>query len=94
MISNIMIIGGLFLLSAAWRVLHKAQQHGEVAQSGIYAHIRHPQYVGFIIIMSGFLLQWPTLPTLIMFPVLVWMYVRLAKREEPVPCAFAGRRMA
>jgi protein-S-isoprenylcysteine O-methyltransferase Ste14 len=32
--------------------------------------------------MFGFLLQWPTIPTLVMFPVLVWMYVRLAKTEE------------
>ncbi len=32
--------------------------------------------------MLGFLLQWPTIPTLVMFPVLVWMYVRLAKAEE------------
>jgi methanethiol S-methyltransferase len=44
--------------------------------------VRHPQYVGFVMIMFGFLLQWPTLLTLAMFPVLVWMYVRLARAEE------------
>ena len=44
--------------------------------------MRHPQYGGFILIMSGFLLQWPTLLTLVMFPILVTMYVRLARREE------------
>jgi protein-S-isoprenylcysteine O-methyltransferase Ste14 len=44
--------------------------------------VRHPQYVGFILVMFGFLLQWPTLLTLAMFPVLVWMYVRLARQEE------------
>jgi len=32
--------------------------------------------------MLGFLLQWPTLVTLTMFPILVYMYVRLARREE------------
>ncbi len=32
--------------------------------------------------MFGFLLQWPTIPTLVMFPILVWVYVRLAKTEE------------
>ena len=32
--------------------------------------------------MLGFLLQWPTLLTLLMFPILVTMYVRLARREE------------
>ena len=81
-LSNVLIIGGLFLLSAAWRVLHQAQKSGQMAATGIYARIRHPQYLAFIIIMSGFLLQWPTLPTLVMFPVLVWMYVRLARSEE------------
>jgi protein-S-isoprenylcysteine O-methyltransferase Ste14 len=33
-------------------------------------------------VMLGFLLQWPTLLTLAMFPVLVFMYVRLARAEE------------
>jgi len=32
--------------------------------------------------MFGFLLQWPTLLTLAMFPMLVWMYARLARAEE------------
>lgn len=32
--------------------------------------------------MFGFLLQWPTFLTLVMFPILVWMYSRLAIREE------------
>jgi protein-S-isoprenylcysteine O-methyltransferase Ste14 len=44
--------------------------------------VRHPQYAGFIAIMVGFLLQWPTLPTLVMFPILVVVYRRLAIREE------------
>ena len=76
-------IGGGFVLSAnAWRVLYKAQRRGELATTGAYAHVRHPQYAGFILIMFGFLLQWPTLLTLVMFPALVWMYVRLARGEE------------
>lgn len=80
--SNIMIFGGFLMLSAAWRVLYQAQQRHELAITGLYARMRHPQYVGFVFIMLGFLLQWPTILTLAMFPVLVWMYVRLAKAEE------------
>jgi protein-S-isoprenylcysteine O-methyltransferase Ste14 len=80
--SNVLIILGFFLLSAAWSVLHKAQQTRSLATSGWYARCRHPQYIAFILIMFGFLLQWPTLPTLVMFPVLIVVYVRLAKREE------------
>jgi protein-S-isoprenylcysteine O-methyltransferase Ste14 len=74
--------GGFMLISAAWRVLFEAQRHDKLATSGPYAHIRHPQYAGFILIMFGFLFQWPTLLTLVMFPVLVWMYLRLAREEE------------
>lgn len=76
------IFAGFVLISSAWRVLYKAQQSGTLAVTGPYAKIRHPQYVGFIAIMFGFLLQWPTILTLVMFPVLVWMYVKLAYAEE------------
>jgi protein-S-isoprenylcysteine O-methyltransferase Ste14 len=81
-LSNILIVFGLFLLASAWRVLYAAQKSRILATSGPYAYVRHPQYVAFIAIMLGFLLQWPTIPTLVMFPILVWMYVRLAKAEE------------
>lgn len=74
--------GGFVLLSAAWRVLYSAQNTGTLARSGPYARIRHPQYVGFVLILTGFLFQWPTILTLAMFPVLVVMYWRLALTEE------------
>jgi len=81
-LSYVVIFGGFALLSAAWKVLYAAQRTHTVAVSGPYARIRHPQYVGFVLIMFGFLLQWPTLITLVMFPILVTMYIRLARREE------------
>lgn len=72
---------GFILFATAWPVLFEAQRAGRLATSGLYARIRHPQYVGFVLIMAGFLLQRPTLITLAMFPILVFMYVRLALRE-------------
>ncbi len=81
-LSNLLIFGGFILLSSAWSVLYKAQRAKTLAVTGPYAHVRHPQYDGFVLIMLGFLLQWPTILTLAMFPVLVWMYVRLARMEE------------
>jgi protein-S-isoprenylcysteine O-methyltransferase Ste14 len=80
--SSVLIFGGFVLLAAAWKVLHAAQREHRLATTGAYARIRHPQYAGFVLIMSGFLLQWPTLVTLAMYPILVFMYVRLALREE------------
>jgi protein-S-isoprenylcysteine O-methyltransferase Ste14 len=81
-LSNLVIFGGFVMLASAWRVLHAAQQQHDLATEGIYARMRHPQYAAFIVIMFGFLLQWPTLPTVVMFPILVYIYVRLAHREE------------
>lgn len=81
-LSNIFIFGGFIMLSSAWKVLYQAQKEHRIATTGLYARMRHPQYVGFVLIMFGFLLQWPTLITLAMFPVLVWVYARLAKAEE------------
>lgn len=74
--------GGFLLISTGWKVLYEARRRHELATSGIYAYVRHPQYVGFVSVMFGFMLQWPTLLTLAMFPVLVFMYVRLARTEE------------
>lgn len=81
-LSFLLIGAGFWLISAGWQRLYAAQRRHELATDGIYAFMRHPQYVGFILIMLGFLLQWPTLLTLVMFPVLVIMYVRLAMLEE------------
>lgn len=81
-LSYAFIIGGIILISASWKILFQATKRKTIAQTGPYKHVRHPQYVGFIIIILGFLMQWPTLPTLIMAPILVAMYIALAKKEE------------
>src|SRR3569832_18844 len=81
-LSMALIAGGFWLLAAAWQVLYAAHKKHMLAMSGPYARIRHPQFVAFILIMFGFLLQWPTILTLLMFPVLVFMYARLARHEE------------
>ena len=81
-LSFVSLFAGFTLLSKAWHVLYHAQRRHELAVAGPYRSVRHPQYIGFVAIMFGFLLQWPTLLTLAMFPVLVFMYVRLAISEE------------
>jgi protein-S-isoprenylcysteine O-methyltransferase Ste14 len=81
-LSEVLVFVGLILLALSWRVLYGAQRAQTMAMTGPYALIRHPQYVAFIMIMLGFVLQWPTIPTLIMFPVLVGLYIHLAHEEE------------
>ncbi|MBX4906809.1 MULTISPECIES: isoprenylcysteine carboxylmethyltransferase family protein [Rhizobium] len=88
--SNVLIIAGFWLLASSWHVLYAAQRENRLATTGPYARVRHPQYDAFVVIMIGFLLQWPTLVTLAMFPVLVWVYVRLARREEEASRAEFG----
>ena len=77
-----LIGGGFWLLGMAWPVLYRAQREGRVARDGVYARIRHPQYVAFALVLTGFLLQWPTLITLALYPVMLVAYARLARREE------------
>ena len=82
LLSFAFLFAGFLLLSKSWHVLYHAQRRHQLAVAGPYQHVRHPQYIGLVAIMLGFLLQWPTLLTLAMFPVLVLMYVRLAAAEE------------
>lgn len=80
--SYVFIVGGFWMVASAWPVLHHAIRTRALATDGPYRVIRHPQYVGFVLVMFGFLLQWPTLITLVMFPILVFVYWRLSMSEE------------
>ncbi len=82
LVSYLFIGGGFWTIAAAWPVLLKAARDKTLATTGLYARVRHPQYVGFLAIMVGFLLQWPTIPTLVMFPILIVIYRRLSVQEE------------
>lgn len=88
--SYLFIGGGFWAIAAAWPVLLRAAKEGALATTGLYAWVRHPWYVGFLAIMIGFLLQWPTIPTLVMFPVLVYIYRRLSIQEERVVASAFG----
>lgn len=79
-LSNLLIVAGIWVVSAGWEQVYHAGD-GFVT-SGLYARMRHPQYTGIFIITLGFMIQWPTLATLILWPFVVIMYVRLARREE------------
>ncbi len=80
LLSNFFIFGGALLISFGWSAIHRGK--GTLVTKGLYRYVRHPQYVGFIGVIVGFLIQWPTLVTLIMAPILIIRYARLAHREE------------
>lgn len=90
LLSFALIASGFVLILAARQVFHAARQRHALATTGAYAYIRHPQYVGFVLVMLGFLLRWPTLLTLAMFAAIAWMYVRLAREEEHAALAAFG----
>ena len=82
LVSYRLIAGGFILIASAWKVLYNARKQKKLAVTGVYHYIRHPQYSGFILIILGFLLQWPTIITLLMAPVLIFRYSKLACEEE------------
>lgn len=73
---------GLLAIVWAWQVLLRAQQHHEVASDRPYASIRHPEYAGLFLTLFGIVLKLPTIPLLVLFPAVVWLYVGLAHSEE------------
>ncbi len=80
LISNGMVVMGFAIMWQGWKLIHGAK--GGLVTEGPYAYVRHPQYSGLFIIMIGMLIQWPTIITALMFPVLIFVYYRLSKREE------------
>jgi protein-S-isoprenylcysteine O-methyltransferase Ste14 len=81
MVVSVFLIGlGVILLATGWRHVHAGRGH--LVTTGIYGYLRHPQYAGLVLIILGFNIQWPTVLTLLMAPVLVFGYVRLARQED------------
>ena len=77
-----MVVIGVTLIVRGWHLVYHAQKKGDLVTEGVYRYVRHPQYTGIFLALFGQLVHWPTLPTLLLFPVIVWLYHRLAKKEE------------
>jgi protein-S-isoprenylcysteine O-methyltransferase Ste14 len=78
--SKVIIGIGMLLVIFGWYQIYKAK--GQLVTTGIYARIRHPQYAGFLLITLGLNVQWLTIITTLLWPVLVVVYYRLAKTED------------
>ncbi len=79
-VGGVVILLGVLVMAQGWHAIHAAR--GSLVADGIYGKVRHPQYAGIGLVVLGALIQWPTLLTLAMAPVLLLSYVRLARREE------------
>jgi protein-S-isoprenylcysteine O-methyltransferase Ste14 len=79
-ISNVIILTGMLLVIFGWKKIFRAKN--QLVTTGIYSHVRHPQYLGFLLITLGMNVLWVTFSTLILWPVLAFLYYRLAKEED------------
>lgn len=86
---SFIMLSGLIIMGKAWKQIHAGR--GQLITDGVYARVRHPQYSGLFLITVGMLIQWPTLLTLIMWPILMFSYYRLAMREEKEMERYFGR---
>ena len=98
-IGTVLILIGIALVILGWSVVYKRywrkeEGKGELVTDGIYRYIRHPQYTGFMLITLGMLLDWATLPMLIMWPIMAVLYYRLAKKEEGYMLGQFGKQYA
>ncbi|MBE0540661.1 MAG: isoprenylcysteine carboxylmethyltransferase family protein [Verrucomicrobia bacterium] len=80
LVGQLLIVAGALQALAGWRQIHRVR--GAMVTGGLYRFVRHPQYTGFFLFLLGIILNWPTLPTLLMLPLLGWVYYRLARTEE------------
>jgi protein-S-isoprenylcysteine O-methyltransferase Ste14 len=79
-VSNIIVLMGIFLIIFGWRKIYKAK--GQLVTTGIYGHVRHPQYLGFLLLTLGMNILWVTISTFLLWPILAVLYYRLAKKED------------
>ncbi|PKK88996.1 MAG: hypothetical protein CVV64_16360 [Candidatus Wallbacteria bacterium HGW-Wallbacteria-1] len=82
----VMIVAGVLLIACGWYRLYRNGSSGTIVTDGIYQWSRHPQYLGFNMVILGWIIGWPSLITVLFGPVLIWKYVRVAGIEEQELC--------
>ncbi|MCY1292388.1 hypothetical protein D9M70_416110 [compost metagenome] len=82
LLGGVFIIIGLMLVIRGWVQVYRATLQGRLATQGVYALVRHPQYTGIMLAVFGQIIHWPTVMTVLLFPLIIYAYVRLARREE------------
>ena len=79
----VLLFIGIGLFAQGWRELYRARKDKRLATDGLYALVRHPQYTGLFVGLFGEgIVHWPTVFSVALFPVIVLVYVLLARSEE------------
>jgi methanethiol S-methyltransferase len=77
------VFAGATLVAEGWRRIHQARRETRLMTDGVYARVRHPQYTGlFLIVFGEGVVHWPTIVSVVAFPLIVIAYVFLARKEE------------
>ncbi len=79
----IIVFSGASLVAEGWRRVHRARREDRLVTDGVYARMRHPQYTGlFLIVFGEGVVHWPTIVSVLAFPIVVIAYTMLARKEE------------
>jgi len=79
----VILFAGIGIFIEGWRELHRARQENRLITDRLYGLVRHPQYTGlFIGIFGEGIVHWPTLFSIVLFPIIILIYVLLARSEE------------
>jgi len=80
---SVAFLGGMFVfLLCALQVYGSKLFKLGVAQRGLYALVRHPQYVALAVAAWGLAVMWPRFLTLTLLAVMLFLYYLLARDEE------------
>lgn len=80
MIGFAFVTAGILLIIKGWTKVYF--DRGRLLREHVYGLVRHPQYTGLFLVILGQIIHWPTIPTLVLAPFIIWIYVHLAQREE------------
>lgn len=75
-----LLLVGFTLIALGWKEVYRGA--GGLVTGGLYSRLRHPQYLGLILVIAACLIQWPTVLTIILAPFMIARYLLLAQEED------------
>jgi protein-S-isoprenylcysteine O-methyltransferase Ste14 len=79
---NVGLAGLLIFVIGAVQIYWAKIRRKNAVMGGLYAYIRHPQYLGLAVLGLGTMLIWPRFLVLVCYVTMLFLYVLLARWEE------------